>query len=60
MFSHIHFQIETVFILAAAALLLQWVRRLNRRMAGNAREHATEDDLYEMPQTTDASESEIR
>jgi uncharacterized protein (DUF2236 family) len=59
MFTHIDFQIETVFILAAAALLLQLVQLLNRQMTGDTRENRTEDYLYKMARITGASEYEI-
>jgi hypothetical protein len=59
MFTYIDFQIETVFILAAAALLLQLVQLLNRQMNGDSRENRTEDDLYKMARITGASEYEI-
>ncbi|MBC2735559.1 MAG: hypothetical protein HF981_14470 [Desulfobacteraceae bacterium] len=59
MFTHIDFQIETVFILAAAALLLLLVQLLNRQMTEDTREHFTEDDLYKMARITGASEYEI-
>jgi hypothetical protein len=60
MFTHIHFQIETVFILAIAALLLQLVRRLNRRMTGKSRRHSTEDDFYTIARITGTAESDSR
>jgi ABC-type transport system involved in cytochrome bd biosynthesis fused ATPase/permease subunit len=59
MFTHINFQIETVLILAAAALLLHWVRLFNRQKTGDTREHLTEDYLYKMARITGASEYEI-
>ena len=59
MFAHINFQIETVFILAAAALLLLLVQLLNRQVTGDTREHLAEDDLYKMARITGASEYEI-
>jgi len=59
MFRHIDFQIETVLILAAAALLLQLVQLLNRQMNGETRENCTEDDRYKMTRITSASEYEI-
>ena len=59
MFAHINFQIETVFILAAAALLLLLFQRQNRQMTGETREHLTEDDLYKMARITGASGYEI-
>ena len=55
MFTHIDFQIETVFILAAAALLLLLVQRRNRQRTGDSREHLAEDDLYKMARITGAS-----
>jgi uncharacterized protein (DUF2236 family) len=59
MFTHIDFQIETVFILAAAALLLQLVQLLNRQMTGDTQKNRTEDYLYKMARITGASEYEI-
>jgi hypothetical protein len=59
MFTHIDFQIETVFILAAAALLLIQVQRRNRQRTGDSREYLAEDDLYKMARITGASEYEI-
>jgi hypothetical protein len=59
MFAHINFQIETVLILAAAALLLLLFQLLNRQMTGETREHLAEDDLYKMARITGASEYEI-
>jgi hypothetical protein len=59
MFTHTDFQIETVFILAAAALLLRLVQRRNRQRTGDSREHRAEDDLYKMARITGASEYEI-
>ena len=59
MFAHINFQIETVLILAAAALLLLLFQLLNRQMTGETREHLPEDDLYKMARITGASEYEI-
>ena len=59
MFTHIDFQIETVFILAAAALLLLLVQRRNRQRTGDSREHLAEDDLYKMARISGASEYEI-
>ena len=59
MFTHIDFQIETIFILAAAALLLLLVQRRNRQVAGDSREHRAEEDLSRMARITCANEYEI-
>ena len=59
MFTHTDFQIETVFILAAAALLLRLVQRRNRQRTGDSREHRAGDDLYKMARIAGAIEYEI-
>ena len=59
MFTHTDFQIETVFILAAAALLLRLVQRRNRQRTGDSREHRAGDDLHKMARIAGAIEYEI-
>ena len=58
MFTHIDVPIETVFVLAAAGLLLQLCQQLQRQQS-DARPNSTPDYLFKMSRLTGHSEYEI-